>query len=323
VPTGALSRKFRQTRYENIPAAGKVNVTLLETMKSKLILGLALVLSGVLFGCSTSEQPSANSKPPPPDLYLHLIASFNYPEPPRLIVSSPIHRSSDFDILMDDHQHLKGHIEPRNGKFFVHFQGRLCSGINVFDGEVELEKREEPWPQPYDEKAPFVCQPHFILSSNSNPKPFLKRQADAEKNSGSLETRSLAGAEQYFKQYLATCDTDEIRCLWFLQDNPHIGMVMTVNLRNYTVYTVRDVYNWAEQSSETRKLSHPQVVTLKQIVNGLPPSGKNAGFDRSVFVSIRKGSQTEVFQYDRRHAPTVIQRIYDIGGGYFYSGKAN
>ena len=28
------------------------------------------------------------------------------------------------------------------------------------------------------------------------------------------------------------------------------------------------------------------------------------------------GQKVEVFQYNRQHAPPVIQRIYDIGGGY-------
>ena len=69
-------------------------------MKPKLILGLALVLSTMMFGCSAFDNRSANSKPSTPDLYLHLFASFVYPEQPRLIVSAPIPRSGDFDIPM-------------------------------------------------------------------------------------------------------------------------------------------------------------------------------------------------------------------------------
>jgi hypothetical protein len=131
------------------------------------------------------------------------------------------------------------------------------------------------------------------------------------------------GAEQYFRDYLSKCGTNEIRCLWFLDDKSNVGMVMTTKLDDYTVFTAREVCDWAEQSSETRKLSHAQVLSLKQIVKDLPASDKNAGFDRSVFVSIRKDNKTEVFQYDRRHAPAVVQRIYDICGGYFYNGNGD
>jgi hypothetical protein len=172
-------------------------------MKPKIILCLALVLSGGLFGCSSIGHHSADSKQSRPDLYLHLYASsVDYPEPPHLILSAPIHLSSDFDIPMDDNQRLKGRIEPRNGKFFVYFKGRLCSGTNVFDDEVELEKIYEPGPQPYDVKAPFICQPMFVLSLNSNPKSFLKRQAAAEKKQWHLENpltaRQLAEVKRRF-----------------------------------------------------------------------------------------------------------------------------
>jgi hypothetical protein len=150
-------------------------------MNSQITLCLALAFIGVSVGCASIDHHSANSQQSAPDLYLHFFASFVYPEPPRLIVSGAIPRSGDFDIPMADGQHLQGHIQPRRGNFFVYFKVRLCEGTNVFNDEVELEKRYEPGPQPYDEKAPFICQPHFVLSSNPNPKSFLKRQAAAER----------------------------------------------------------------------------------------------------------------------------------------------
>src|SRR5258708_1562409 len=119
-----------------------------------LIVCLSLILSGGLLGCSTtdhrsgatvkSEQKAASPLsalhtgmiPASRDLYLHLFSSFIYPEPPRLIVSAPIHPSADFYIPMSTSQHLTGRVESRNGKWFVHFQVGLCSGANVFDGEV-------------------------------------------------------------------------------------------------------------------------------------------------------------------------------------------
>jgi hypothetical protein len=42
------------------------------------------------------------------------------------------------------------------------------------------------------------------------------------------------GAKEHFKDYLAKCDTNEIRCLWFLDDKPEVGMVMTINIESPT-----------------------------------------------------------------------------------------
>jgi hypothetical protein len=129
------------------------------------------------------------------------------------------------------------------------------------------------------------------------------------------------GAKEHFKDYLAKCDTNEIRCLWFLQDNPEIDMVMTINLNKESVFTAREVYNWAEQGSQIRQMSHSQKLNLEKIIGDLPASDKNAEFDKSVFVSLRNGSQTKIFQYNRQHIPAIIQRIYDLGGGYFEGSK--
>ncbi len=129
------------------------------------------------------------------------------------------------------------------------------------------------------------------------------------------------GAKEYFKNYLAKCDTNEIRCLWFLQDNPEIGVAMTINLNKESVFTAREAYNWAEQGSQVRQLSHSQKLNLEKIIGDLPASDKNAEFDKSVFISLRNENQVKTFQYDRQYPPAIIQRIYDIGGGYFEGGK--
>jgi hypothetical protein len=129
-----------------------------------------------------------------------------------------------------------------------------------------------------------------------------------------------SGATKSFEGYLANCVTNEIRCIWFLDDKPNVGMMMTLSLRDYTVFTAREVYNWATQAVETRKLTHPQVLSLQKIVEQLPASDGKVEFRRAVSVSIRRGGKVEVFHYDRQHAPAIIQRLYDIGGGYFYPG---
>jgi hypothetical protein len=183
-------------------------------LKPKLLLCLALILSGGLPGCSSIDHHSANSKQSRPDLYLHLFASYIYPQPPRLILSAHIPLSTDFDIPMADGQHLVGRIEPRNGKFSVHFRVPLYDGTNVFNEEVELKKRYEPGPQPYDDKIPFSYQPHFVLSSNPNPKSFLKQQAAAEREQwmrkNPLTARQLAKVKRNFPFMRPGMTRDEV-----------------------------------------------------------------------------------------------------------------
>ncbi|GEM_PF-1467626 len=128
-------------------------------------------------------------------------------------------------------------------------------------------------------------------------------------------------AKEYFQTYLNQCGANEIRCLWFLQNDPRIGMVMTINLQDGNVFIERDVYNWAHQSSSTHRLTDAQLLTLKEIATNLPPSDlrpsdKNIDFQRAVFVAMRNAGATNVFQYARRLVPVAIRRIYDIGGGY-------
>ena len=171
--------------------------------KPRLALCVGLILSGVLFGCSSIDHPFANSKRLPPDLHLQLFACFVYPEQSRLIVSAPIPRSGDFDIPMPDGQHLQGHIQPHHEKFLVSFKVRLYDGTNVFNDEVERERGYDPGLPPYDEKAPFIYQPCFVLSSNPSPKSFLKRLIAGEREewerNNPLTARKLAVAKRKFR----------------------------------------------------------------------------------------------------------------------------
>jgi hypothetical protein len=132
-----------------------------------------------------------------------------------------------------------------------------------------------------------------------------------------IKSRRDAEAKQFFDDYLMHCETNAINCLWFLQNNPRIGMKMTIHLDQATVTTERDVYNWATQYEGTRQLTYSQGLTLKQIISHLPRSDEKADRNTSVFISMRNGNNVDLFQCDRRHVPCNIQRIYDIAGGYF------
>ena len=127
-------------------------------------------------------------------------------------------------------------------------------------------------------------------------------------------------ATAHFQSYLAGCGTNEIRCLWFLNNEPKVGMVMTLNLQAETAFTVREVFNWACQSSQTHPLTHAQVISLRDLTGKLPGSDSKIEFRHAVSVAIWCKDKPEIFHYDRQHPPAEIQRLYDLGGGYFYQG---
>ena len=122
---------------------------------------------------------------------------------------------------------------------------------------------------------------------------------------------------KYFQEYLAKCGTNEIRCIWFLDNRPNVGELMTFNLIDDKVFTERDVYNWAHQNAGTRKLTRSQMEAIQRFTGELPPSGKDVEFSEAVSVSFWKEGTLQMFRYDRQHVPSVIEHIYDISGGYF------
>lgn len=150
-------------------------------MHSKIIVSLAIVLVGVLSGC-TNAGPPAEATEAKTKLYLH----FFYPTycsatnqiPPRMILSTRIHLAQDIDIAVSDNEGLKGRIESRGGKFFAHLEGHTFSTTGIFDGEVPLDKPFEPRMGAFSGYIICAC---FALSSNADYKPFLKQQADNDK----------------------------------------------------------------------------------------------------------------------------------------------
>lgn len=121
-----------------------------------------------------------------------------------------------------------------------------------------------------------------------------------------------AEAKEYFENHLKLCKANEIRCVWFLRDEQRIGMLMTIDLTNSTIYTGRDVFNWALQGQHTRELSKAEIKRINQIISELPAPDKNVDFTRGVSIAIRKEDKVLVRRYDRRNAPKAIRSLYDI-----------
>ena len=121
---------------------------------------------------------------------------------------------------------------------------------------------------------------------------------------------------KFFEDFLSKCPENQIRCIWFLGDHIKVGMTMTIDLEKYEVGTVREVYDWASQNSQSQKISHSQVEALKEVISTLPPTTPNVLFGRGIHVAFAKDGKVQGRTYDRRAAPKIIQRLYDIGGGY-------
>ena len=68
-------------------------------------------------------------------------------------------------------------------------------------------------------------------------------------------------------------------------------------------------------------MSDAQSLTLRKILGDLPTSDKQADYRWSVFVALQRNGRIEIFQYGLRRVPSVVQRIYDLGGGYLWNGK--
>ena len=132
---------------------------------------------------------------------------------------------------------------------------------------------------------------------------------------------SAADARQYFQTYLDQCAEDEVRCLWFLQDDPRIGMEMTLKLRTKTVETARDHYLRSRDQLTEHTLDDLDIRQIGQIISHLPPPDASSPYGSTLFVAVRNGGATRVSAYDRHFSPGGVRELYRIAGAYFYSDE--
>jgi hypothetical protein len=128
-------------------------------------------------------------------------------------------------------------------------------------------------------------------------------------------------AAAFFQDYLLKCRPDEVRCVWFSNGRQRVGMIMTIDLRRETVFTACEVYNWASQATEERRLTHSQVLSVRDVLDQLPAS-HNTEFRNSACISFDRNGRVKVCRYERIKAPDAVRRLYDLGGGYFDSGPS-
>ncbi len=139
-----------------------------------------------------------------------------------------------------------------------------------------------------------------------DPAQLATDQINAERAKRNLE---------HFTNYLSECPESQIRCLWFSGDRVGVGMVMTIDLREATVYTVRDVFDHARQNSQTREMSHYQTVTARELLPNLPASTPDVPFPEGLHISFWHEKKLHTVTYSKKTTPPIIQRLYDVGGG--------
>ena len=149
-------------------------------MNPQLILGLALVLSGGLFGCTTVPQPSDKSEQSSTPLYLHSIVP-TFPggtQPGHLVLSTQIYFSKDFFTIttnsIDNIASLKGNVIRSQQKIVAHIEGLRSGTTSIFDGEIVPDKLVGPQITAY---SGCVNMTFFVLSTNRNCETFLTAQA--------------------------------------------------------------------------------------------------------------------------------------------------
>ncbi|MCB1209928.1 MAG: hypothetical protein KDK97_11400 [Verrucomicrobiales bacterium] len=128
---------------------------------------------------------------------------------------------------------------------------------------------------------------------------------------------------QHFESYLSECAEQEVRCLWFDAGNMRVGRAMTIDLQKISVYTARDVFDHAVQASHTRPLSDYQVVSVRELLPVLPASLPNVAFADGLHIAFWHDKKLHTRRYSRVKVPLIVQRLYDIGGGYINCTYAN
>ncbi|HEY1053069.1 MAG TPA: hypothetical protein VGE39_25035 [Prosthecobacter sp.] len=165
-----------------------------------------------------------------------------------------------------------------------------------------------------------------LLLVDADEPPPASRPAEAESSkaaAASSATADQVNAERaqsnlrYYQRHLESCPEREVRCLWFLENRAGVGMMMTLNLKESRVDTVRDVYSHAKQNQKERELSHVQITIVEEVLPKLPPApAGETEFAKGLHIAFWKAGKPCLISYPKNAVPRLVQRLYDIGGGY-------
>jgi hypothetical protein len=107
-------------------------------MKPKLLLGLALVLSGGLLGCSTVHRPSAARQTDLLPLYVHY--GFVGNDSAHRFLSARIHLDEAILVGGNDFLKLKGQVERHGTNLVADLVGSTGQQSQFYQGNMTLEK---------------------------------------------------------------------------------------------------------------------------------------------------------------------------------------
>lgn len=107
---------------------------------------------------------------------------------------------------------------------------------------------------------------------------------------------------------------------WFLDGNPRIAMQSMVDDKSQ-VYTVRSVYDWADQASAFRQLTEQQLKSLTTTLEDVPSSSQSPPLAFLVVLTLKHDDSWLTRIYDRRNLPEKVKRIYEITGAAMETNK--
>jgi hypothetical protein len=110
-----------------------------KNIKPTIIICLALVLSGILFGCSTAHRSTTVGQTNTlPNLYVHFGVASR--DPANRLLSARINLGEAFFVGGDDFDELKGHIEQRGTNLVADLMGSTGQEGQFYRGNMTLEK---------------------------------------------------------------------------------------------------------------------------------------------------------------------------------------
>jgi hypothetical protein len=137
-------------------------------MKSKLILCLAFVLSGGLFGCSTANHSTTIEQTNTLPLYVHF--GFESGGSAKRFLSAQIRIGEPIFIGGDDYLELKGKVERQGTNFVADLIGDTGQESQFYRGNIEIEK---PFFGQGGAASGGMGLMWFIVSTNSDSRPIL------------------------------------------------------------------------------------------------------------------------------------------------------
>lgn len=100
---------------------------------------------------------------------------------------------------------------------------------------------------------------------------------------------------------------------WFDGGDLRVAKICEVNARG-KVFSVRNVYNWADQDKKYSTLPESRVNEIKAITGKLIETKEFVSREKQLIISFRKGVTWYIFTYDVNKIPDGIKKLFEILG---------